>query len=219
MAVCLVVSLFVYSLGWLFLCFGSFGPHFSVLVALCGSFWCLFCTLGDLGAPFGHPWTRFEHRLGTLGLHLGTLGVHVRGFVALWGGPLDTFSHFWEKGLKKVPQMIQNGGPDGSIFGDMWSFSRKLQTVFGPSRLQRIGVHATCCRPLSVTFEANGDKRLPGYSQMDARRPRRLISWIFNDFHRLSFILGGFRASWARRWAEFGAACGALWQISATPLR
>ena len=114
--------------------------------------------------------------MGTLGLHLGTLGVHVQGFVALWGGALDTFSYLLEQGLKKVPQMTQNGGPDGSIFDDMWSFPRKWQTAFGPSRLQRIGVQATCFRILSVPFEANGARRLPGYSQMDARRPRKLIS-------------------------------------------
>ena len=117
LAVCLVVSLFVYSVGWLFLCFGSFGPHFGVLVALCGSFWCPFCTLGDLGAPFGHPWTPYGHpwapfghpwgpfslHLGTLGLHLGTLGIHFRVFFILWGGALDPLGHFWQKARKKYP--------------------------------------------------------------------------------------------------------------------
>jgi len=174
--------------------------------------------VGDLGVPFGHPWGPLGYHLGTLGLHLGTLGVHVRGFVALWGGALDTFSHFLEKGLKKVPQMTQNGGPDGSIFDDMWSFSRKWQTAFGPSRLQRIGVQATCFRPLSFPFEANGARRLPGYSQMGARRPRRLISSIFIDFHRFSFILGGFRASWARGLGQPAAGDSGGFHRTATPI-
>ena len=58
--------------------------------------------------------------------------------------------------------------------------------------------------PFELSFY--GARRLPGYSQMDARRPRRLISSIFMDFHRFSFILGGFRGSWSRRLEQPAAA-------------
>jgi hypothetical protein len=79
---------------------------------------------------------------------VGTLGVHVRVFLALWGGPLDPFGHFLEKGSKKVPQMIEKGTRNGGIFDDISMFCGKWQTAFGPSRLERIGVQGTCVRPL-----------------------------------------------------------------------
>ena len=44
------------------------GSHdFHPWMAFVGSFWSLFCNVGDLGVPFGNPW-------GPLGYHLGTLG-------------------------------------------------------------------------------------------------------------------------------------------------
>ena len=72
--------------------------------------------------------------------------------------------------------------------------------------------------PFELFFEANGARRLSGYSQMGARRPRRLISSIFIDFHRFSFILGGFRASWARGLERPAAACSGLQHRTATPI-
>ena len=112
---------------------------------------------------------------------------------------MDPFDQLLEKLSKQVPNMIEKGTKNRRILNDISSCCGKRQTAFGPSRLQRIGVQATCFRPLSLPFEANGARRLPGYSQMGARRPRRLISLIFVDFHTFSCILGGFRASWARR--------------------
>ena len=59
---CLFVSLFVYLVGGLFvsmcacLFFWHLGAHFGVLVALWKTLWRLSSTLGDLGAPFCHPW-------------------------------------------------------------------------------------------------------------------------------------------------------------------
>ena len=108
-------------------------------MAFGGSCWCLFCNVGDLGVPFGHPWGPLWHHLGTLGLHLGTLGVHFatlgrhlgtlgvhfRVFVALWGGALDPFGHFLEKGSKKVPQMMERGTRNGGMFYDISIFSGK----------------------------------------------------------------------------------------------
>ena len=105
LAVCLVVSLFVYSVGWLFLCFGSFGPHFGVLVALCGSFWCLFCTLGDLGAPFGHPWTPYGHPWAPFGHPWGPFSGL---FHTLGRGP-GPLGPLLAKGSKKVPKIMEKG--------------------------------------------------------------------------------------------------------------
>ena len=81
--------------------------------------WRLFGTWGDLGAPWWHRglhfgtlgvqlgvfvafWGTSGLHFGTLGLHWDTLGLHFRVLLALWGVALDTFGHFWGKGLKKV---------------------------------------------------------------------------------------------------------------------
>ena len=99
----------------------------GVFVALCRALWCLFGTLGGLGAPswhleflFAHTWgiggsllgtsgRPWDFYFGTLGLHLGTLGVHVGVLWALWGVALDPSGHFFGKGSKKG---TQNGRPN-----------------------------------------------------------------------------------------------------------
>ena len=111
-------------------------------------FWCLFCTLGDLGAPFGLPLGTFGHHLGTLGRHLGIRGIQYRVCLLLWAVALDTLGHFSEKGSKKTPKMIEKGTTNGSTFDDILCFCRKWQTAFGSSRLDRIGVRPLCFRPL-----------------------------------------------------------------------
>ena len=84
----------------------------------------------------------------------------------------------------------------------------------------------------------NAARRVPGCrnstnwkplaSQMGAKRPRRLISLIFIDFHRFSFILKGFRDIRACGGQEFGqpvvlwrpvATCRNQFHICPTPLR
>ena len=88
------------------------------------------------------------------GVHWGTLGVHFRSFLTLWGRALDPFGHCLAKGSKKVPEVIEKGTQKGCIFHDFLSFSGKWQSVFGPSRLDRIGVRATRFRPWGLPFEA-----------------------------------------------------------------
>ena len=132
LAVCVFVCLFVYWTGWWFVCICV---CFFVFWHLWNTFWCLSGTLGELlvtslhfggpGAPFGHPGVPFGHRLGPPGVHLGTLGVHFRSFLTLWGGALDPFGNFLVKGSKKVPEVIEKGTRNGTIFNDFLSLCGK----------------------------------------------------------------------------------------------
>ena len=123
-------------------------------------------------------------------------------------------------GLQKQYKLEAQRWPDRGQEAQKANFIdfHKFSWILGGFRATRASKEAAKCgRRLPGC--RNSTNWRPRASQMGARRPRRLISLIFIDFHRFSLILGGFRASWARRWAEFGAACGGLWQISATPLR
>ena len=125
--------------GTLGLQLGTRGVHFGVFLALWGTFG------GHLGALGLH--------LGTLGLHLGTLGLHFGALLALWGVALDPFGHFWGKGSKKVPKVIENGSQNRDIFDDILSFRGKWQTAFGLRLPTPNTLRATCFHPLALPFE------------------------------------------------------------------
>jgi hypothetical protein len=105
-----VISVFVYLLVWLFvcicvlLCLVPLATQFGVLLSLWEGCWCLFSTLGDLGAPFGHPGVPFGHPLGTLGCiwapwapfgrHLDAIWAPLGSIWASLGAILGSLYHF-----------------------------------------------------------------------------------------------------------------------------
>ena len=124
-------------------------------------------------------------------------------------------------GLQKLHTLEAQRWPDRGQEAQKANFIdfHKFSTILGGFRVTRASQEAAKCgRRLPGC--RNSTNWRPRASQMGGRRPRRLISLIFIDFHKFSLILGGFRASWAGRWAEFRqpvAPCGGLWRISATP--
>ena len=80
---------------------GWFVHVFCVFVVLCKALWCLFNTLGGLGAPLWHLGLSFLHTWGMVGSLLGTLGgpwdfisAPLGSMWVPWGSMLVSCGHF-----------------------------------------------------------------------------------------------------------------------------
>ena len=71
----------------------------------------------------------------------------------------------------------------GGVFEDIFKFRGKMQTVFGPRRLDRIRVLALCFRPLGF-LGASGGKAFP------QDHPKGYINWNFSLFFQFVLNVG-----------------------------
>ena len=78
-----------------YIVFWHLGPHFGVLVALWKTLWRLFSTLGDLGAPFCHPWGSVVAPGGPFCHPWRTFGRLFVGLEWPWGSIVVSLGSIW----------------------------------------------------------------------------------------------------------------------------